>query len=62
MSRPPLKKENVSVKKKNKMNNYILDESTQRLLDLTSKSERLEDDVDEIIFLIQQKVSGSPEF
>lgn len=44
------------------MNNYILDESTQRLLDLTSKSERLEDDVDEIIFLIQQKVSGSPEF
>jgi hypothetical protein len=44
------------------MNNYILDESTQRLLDLTSKSERLEDDVDEIIFLIQQKVSGGPKF
>jgi hypothetical protein len=41
------------------MNNYILDESTRRLLDLTSKSEKLEDDVDEIIFLIQQKVSGN---
>lgn len=39
------------------MNHYILDESTQRLLALTSKTERLEDDVDEIIFLIQQKVS-----